>query len=625
MEPTASRSARSEPAPDAEALAALLDCEADLDALERALLAAAVHPAAGAGEQAWLARWDERRGLLEGWRVLAGRPGEPELPTSIARARRDPAAGSDDAERVRAWACPSEALEGACEFAWRTGLPASGPGPQQPGAPWSAFEHIRVWPLRRGVRMYGLLVAGWRAAAPAGDPSPWLAAAANAALAAQVRAAEARRRTRHVAALAEFARTSVSDANVAEAVHALARLAVQALNVRHAAVFRMREDGTLRIEVTHGPAPARDTQARALQVAAAEVARAQRALAGRGPDELPGAEPSGTGEMSVWALQPLAAYGRVLGVLAAWDGAERHPAQPEWERGELEVLAALADQAALLLEHARRLDELGTLERRRADLATRLREQDRLAALGELAARVAEDARQPLASVTAFAARALRDLAEDDPRREYLEVVRREAERVGSLLHEQLAYAQLEPPRLKLESLNAVVQESLRGSAEALSRRRVRLVKKFAPDLPTLLLDAARIRRVVSNIVACALEGLPLGGRVRIETRRSGAHVVLELVHDRAQQAGDALEQLFAPFGASADPGSAPLSGAALGLGMAQQIVREHGGEIRVRSDDEWSSVFAVTLPVLDNEDRRAAADRRQSRRDRRRREGGGA
>lgn len=615
MEPTASRPARSEPPPDAEALAAFLACEADLDALERTLLAAAVHPAAGGGEQAWLARWDERRGLIEGWRLLAESGSAPTLAESLARARRASGGEPELTERVRAWACTPESLEGACEFAWRTGLPASGPGSQQPGAPWNAFEHVTVWPLRRGVRPYGLLVAGTRTNGAPSAPG-WLATVAAAALDAQSRAAEARRRTRHVAALAEFARTSVSDANVAEGLHALARLAVQGLGVRHAAVFRSKDDGTLRIEVTHGPAPARDLQARALQIAAAEAARTQRALAGTLSEPPPGGESAGGNDLTVWAVQPLVAYGRVLGVLAAWDGAERHPAQPEWERGDLEALAALADQGALLLEHARRLDELGTLERRRHDLAARLRAQDRLAALGELAGRVAEDAKQPLASVAAFVARALRELPEGDPRREYLEVVRREAERVEAVLHEQLAYAQLEPPRLQLESLNNVVQESLRGSSEALSRRRVRLVKKFAPDLPLLLLDAARIRRVVANIVACALEGLPLGGRMRIETRRAGAHLVLEVVHDRSQQAGDALDQLFAPFGAG------PASGAAIGLGVAHQIVREHGGEIRVRSEDEWSSVFSVTLPVLDNQDRRQAVDRRQARRDRRRREG---
>jgi nitrogen-specific signal transduction histidine kinase len=101
---------------------------------------------------------------------------------------------------------------------------------------------------------------------------------------------------------------------------------------------------------------------------------------------------------------------------------------------------------------------------------------------------------------------------------------------------------------------------------------------------------------------------------MRIETRRAGTHVVLDVGHDRAERSGDALSRLFAPFG------DVPASGAALGLGMAQQIVREHGGEIRVRSEDEWTSVFSVTLPALDNQDRRQPADRRAARADRRRR-----
>ena len=615
MEPTASRSARPGPAPDVEALSALLDCEADLDALERTLLAVAVHSAGGGGEQAWLARWDERRGLLEGWRVRAEAVEDTDLATSIGRARRAPPGEPAEAERARAWCCPPESLVGACEFAWRTGLPATGPGPEQPGAPWGAFDTVCVVPLRRGVRLYGLLVTGWRTAPRVEPAHAGLATAAHAALAAQVRSAEARRRARHAAALAEFARAAVGGGNLAESMHTLARLAANAVQVRHAAVYRLREDGTLKLEVAHGPAPGRDTQGRILQAPAAEVARTNRALAGRRPDELPATDVEGAGDMTVWVLQPLSAYGRVLGVLAAWDGPERHPASPEWERGDLEVLTTLADHAALLFEHARRLDELSVLERRRLDLASRLREQDRLAALGEMAGRVAEDARQPLASVAAFAAKALQDMAADDPRRDVLEAVRDQTERIETLMAEQLAYSRLETPRLKMESLNSVVLESLRGSAEALTRRRVRLVKKLASDLPTLLLDAARIRRVLSNILACALEAVPMGGRMRVETRRAGSHVVLDVVHDRAEQASDALAQLFAPFGDAAP------SGAALGLGVAQQIVREHGGEIRVRSEDDWSSVFSVTLPVLDNQDRRRGRDRRGVRPERRRAE----
>jgi signal transduction histidine kinase len=399
---------------------------------------------------------------------------------------------------------------------------------------------------------------------------------------------------------------------VAEGAHALVRLAAQAVGVPHAAVYRVRENGTLAVDLTHGPSTSREAQARALLASAAEARRVERMIAGVGAERLPSAGEEGVGELSAWAFVPITAYGVHTGVLATWDGAERHATSPEWERGDLETLVALADQAALLFEHARRLDELTSAERRREDLASRLREQDRLAAVGEMAARVAEDARQPLASVAAFVARLLRELPPEDPRREYLDIVRREAERVDALLNEQRAYAKLERPRLRMEALNGVVQEALRSAAEPLSRRRVRLVKKFAPDLPELLLDAERIRRVVTNIVTCALEAIPSGGRMRVETRRAGAFVVLDVVHDRVRQAGDALDQLFAPFGAL------PISGAALGLGVAHQIVREHGGEIRVKAQDEWSSAFSVTLPVLENQDRRRRADRRVPRGERR-------
>ncbi len=624
MEPTASRSTRPE-APDPRALAALLACEGDLDAVERGLLVAALHPGSGASECAWILRHDERHGLMAGWRELVGPLGESDLAAAIGRARRQPAQDAAASGRLRAWAVPIESLEGACDVAWRSGTVADGAPGELPGAPWAGCGAVRVVPLRRGVRRLGLLVLAWRGeASPERGDGTLLLALADAALSAQALAAEARRRTRAAGALAEFARLAVVDANLAEALHGLVRLAAHAAGVAHAAFLRARDDGTLRSEVTHGPAPQRDLQSRALQPAAAEVFRTRRAASGVGAGALPGPPSEGAGEVSVWALLPVVAHGHAHGVLMVWDGAERDSASPEWERGEVEALTMLADQAALLLEHARRLEELGQLERRREDLATRLREQDRLAALGEMSARIAEEARAPIAAMMAYAERALAGLPAGDPQRATYDAIVREAERAEGVLHEQLEYAKLDPPRLRVESLNTVVQEALRGASESFAQRRVRLVKSFAPDLPQLLLDAARIRRVVANVVACALEQLPLGGRVRIETRRSGAHVVLEVLHDRSREQGDALEQLFAPFAAASGaalPGS--VSGAALGLGMAHQIVREHGGEIRVRIEDEWSSAFVMTLPVMENQDRRKAQDRRAARRDRRRREPG--
>jgi signal transduction histidine kinase len=389
------------------------------------------------------------------------------------------------------------------------------------------------------------------------------------------------------------------------------RAVTHGLGVRHAALWSVSPGGGPRLDVEHAEGDESLLGAHAWDAAVAAVIASGRANAGAGHEAPPHAEAAGA-----WALQPLSAHGRVLGVLAAWDAGES--GRSVWESGDLECLAALADQHALLLEHARRLEGAQTADRRVEELVSRLRAQDRVVALGELAGRVSAEALPALLAMRDALTRALAGEGDDEARRALLEGVDAELERVAALLGEQDAYARLDRPRLRMEQLNGVLVTALQEAAEPLARRRVRLVKRLAPDLPELLLDAARIRRVVANLLACALESLPTGGRVRVETRRAGAFVVLELTHDRIEQTGDALEQLFASFSGSAG------SGAAVGLGLAHQIVREHGGEIRVRRDEEWTSTLAVTFPVLGNQDRRVRSDRRAGGADRRSRGPGG-
>jgi nitrogen-specific signal transduction histidine kinase len=134
-----------------------------------------------------------------------------------------------------------------------------------------------------------------------------------------------------------------------------------------------------------------------------------------------------------------------------------------------------------------------------------------------------------------------------------------------------------------------------------------------------LLLDGQRLRRVLHNILERSLDLVAVGGRIRVESRRSGEFVVVEIAHDGLHRPGDLLDELFVPF-KSARTGSS-----ASGLSVAQQLVHEHGGEIRLKSDGEWNTVIAITLPVPDNQDRRrVGAERREIRRDRRSAKNGG-
>src|SRR5262249_25836089 len=161
-----------------------------------------------------------------------------------------------------------------------------------------------------------------------------------------------------------------------------------------------------------------------------------------------------------------------------------------------------------------------------------------------------------------------------------------------------------EPDGMRMADVNALVQEALHAAGERLVRRRVRLLKRLASGLPTLLLDTGRIGRALQNLLDESLEAVRPGGRVRVETRRAGSHLVIEIAHDGHAEGGERFEQLLAAFAGG--------RGAPVGLSIAERIVREHGGEVRVRGEGEWGAILSLALPVRENGDRRGTgADRR--------------
>jgi signal transduction histidine kinase len=279
-----------------------------------------------------------------------------------------------------------------------------------------------------------------------------------------------------------------------------------------------------------------------------------------------------------------------------------------------DAVGVLAGVASGALGRVLRGDRARETERRLRDAEAQLRHADKVIAVGERGMHVAQEIRNPIAAIAGLAKRLARDAAEGSETREYLEIILRETERLERILGEQLSLAQMTKPRLRLQSLNVLVQESLEAHSDELVRRRVRLLKRLAPDLPSLLLDEEKIRHVLANVLHYALTAVPAGGRVRVETRAGGGMVQAEIAHDGPKVPGESLERLFVPFSATRRYGSG------VGLAVAYQVVREHGGENRARSVGDWSSIVTIYLPVRENTDRRARPDRRAGRNDRRRR-----
>ncbi|MFI5369928.1 MAG: ATP-binding protein [Candidatus Eisenbacteria bacterium] len=593
----------------------MFDPAADGNALDRMMLALATHPEGAGFERAMLLVWSAGIERFEGWLAWHA----PVAPTPLsdwldAAARQ--ASTATDVERLRLLRerlfAESDLPEPA-RRAWETATHGCGTAPDD-GGPWRAGAALGAVALT-GERRYAVLLGEW--ARPEESDERRLATlrrVADQALRVHGRAQSGARLARQLASARALVHATGGSGNVAEVAQTLAEAAMEMTGARGALLWRLGANGEPLLAGSAGPLGARERAVRALTPLARMVLSEGRARrhAAAAPD--PRVPVDLAASIGVTRVVPCSADGRVSGALAVHGREVTHPSEtPDFGAEALSALAMMADQAARLFDRVAADDERRLLERRVRELQTRAERAERGARAGELAAHAAHEARNPAAAIAAFARRVHRSLPEDDVNREYLEVVLRETERLEHTLLDPAPLVDTEPAAYALADLNTLVGEALQRHAEPLVRRRVRLLKRLSPDLPRLLLDTERVRRVLHNLLQHALDAVSAGGRLRIETRRAQGHVVVELAHDGPRASGEMLEQLFVPF-QLARPGSGPVA-----LAVAQRIVQEHGGEIRVRSEGEWGAIFTLTLPVRGNADRRVpGGDRRRRREDRR-------
>jgi len=312
---------------------------------------------------------------------------------------------------------------------------------------------------------------------------------------------------------------------------------------------------------------------------------------------------------------PLVGLGNRIGAITVYDKFARSDFDSNmFDRDDEQFLAILADQAAIAVQNARLFEAVKETEKRLRETQALLLRTEKLAAVGEMSAKVAHEIRNPLTSIGGFARRVIKTLKANDPNRDYLEIIIRESERLERILDEQLQFAQLSRPRLQMEDINSVVQQSLQLVSEEARRKKAKVLKKLSTNLPKLLLDSDKMKQVLINILQNALKFLPVGGRIKVESRKVGDGVHVIIANEGQRIPGELMDRLFVPFFTSGKDGTG------IGLAVAYQIVREHGGEIKVRSDREWGTIFCVCLPVSENQDRRKTLkDRRVRMGDRRR------
>ncbi len=271
-------------------------------------------------------------------------------------------------------------------------------------------------------------------------------------------------------------------------------------------------------------------------------------------------------------LIPMKYQGERIGVYIPGD-----TGNPDIRGASGRVLSALADLAAVRIVNAR--------------IYQKLRSQDRLATLGEMAASLAHEIRNPLGSVKG-AAQYLSDESLPETSQEFVRIILDEADRLNDVLTRFLDYARPFKTTPEPTDVDDLIRDVVKLLSEGEKPDGVTIKWDFGKPVGAALVDGKLIRQVLINLVKNAWEAQPGGGEVEVSARRSGESIVIE-VADRGPGIGpEAQEKLFMPFFTTKE------SGTGLGLVISLRIVQAHGGQISVRPRAGGGSRIIVGIPL---------------------------
>jgi signal transduction histidine kinase len=286
-------------------------------------------------------------------------------------------------------------------------------------------------------------------------------------------------------------------------------------------------------------------------------------------------------------------------ILMAWHGS---PQTMEAKYAEILVFFAVGGITGYLSqrERKRRLELQNTtaqLEIANTQLKNsfeQIKRADRLSAIGQLAASLAHEIRNPLGSIEG--AIDIVDRTQSEERRqEFLGVIKKETKRLSGLLTSLLDFARPRPPQVRQVRIETIVELVVRLTAHNAQQRGIQLESEIASGVPLVECDAEQITQALLNVTLNALQATPSGGTVRLFAE-SQTDKILVRVRDEGDGIDEAtLEKIFDPFFTTREGGTG------LGLPISQQILTHHHGRITVERNAEKGMTFTLELPLRQN------------------------
>jgi signal transduction histidine kinase len=261
---------------------------------------------------------------------------------------------------------------------------------------------------------------------------------------------------------------------------------------------------------------------------------------------------------------------------------------------EIRILSALAELSAIAIEKAR-------LYERIVDVEEQLRQNEKLSALGLLAAEVAHEIRNPLTVMKLLYHSLDLKFPVSDPRAKDARIIDAKIEHLNKIVEQILDFARTTEPKFAPLNLNELIDELGLLVRHKLANQNVRLVRALQPDLPVVMGDAPQLEQAFLNLILNAAEAMPDRGILTIRSRviklprksPCATHVVVEF-----RDTGKGMSEELQRRAFTAVLATTKAKGTGLGLAIVGRIIETHRGKIRIQSRLGHGTVIRIMLPV---------------------------
>jgi len=251
----------------------------------------------------------------------------------------------------------------------------------------------------------------------------------------------------------------------------------------------------------------------------------------------------------------------------------------------------------------RMVNHIAQSEREKEMMNEQVIEAGKLASVGELAAGIAHEINNPVAIMVEEAGW-IEDLLDEedlqasenlDEFKRALKQIKTQGIRCKEITHKLLSFARKTDPKLKMVSLNDLLQEVVGLSEQSAKYSNVKIIKHLTPNLPVISVSPSEMQQVLLNLINNAIDAMDTkGGQIEITTRMENDYVIVDVADTGHGIPRADLQRIFDPFYTTKPVGK----GTGLGLSICYGIVKKMGGEITVNSAVGLGTTFHVRIPV---------------------------